>query len=338
MRTIKAQGGLYTGPFHWETRPFTTAELKRLQTFPDGYTITGGRQAIIEQIGNSVPPQLARILALSILNQVFGVALPINLPTLAPHAQLGFRRRKRERTQQYAQKAACAIRKMQAVESATLPVVHSYKGFLIEGFGWAESRNGSQAVPVRVKREAGRWEIFLKSADDGDGRGFEIEVESARSRDWGIEPKLVLLKGQSLSKTTYIAAWKAFEYELITQRIKGDLVQLCGYYQYPPSLAARLRFDGADAPTPAWKIAQQVVSGVGVRQALPLTSFAQLWEVPSEEARRAMYFLRELGYEVRNNHTNPQIPSGWYLIPYPFPSLTPMSVQLRKSLDPAHAG
>lgn len=35
VRTIKAQGGQYTGPFHWENRPFTISELKRLQTFPD---------------------------------------------------------------------------------------------------------------------------------------------------------------------------------------------------------------------------------------------------------------------------------------------------------------
>ena len=34
VRTINAQGGQYTGPFHWEDRPFTTAELKRLKTFP----------------------------------------------------------------------------------------------------------------------------------------------------------------------------------------------------------------------------------------------------------------------------------------------------------------
>ena len=32
VRTIKAQGGKYTGPFHWESRPFTVDELKRLQT------------------------------------------------------------------------------------------------------------------------------------------------------------------------------------------------------------------------------------------------------------------------------------------------------------------
>ena len=66
VRTIKAQGGQYTGPFSWENRPFSVPELKRLQTFPEGYHISGGRLNVIKQLGNSVPPQLGRILALSI--------------------------------------------------------------------------------------------------------------------------------------------------------------------------------------------------------------------------------------------------------------------------------
>lgn len=57
IRTLKAQGGQYTGPFHWDSRVFSVAELKRLQTFPDNYEVVGGRQIAIHQIGNSVPPQ-----------------------------------------------------------------------------------------------------------------------------------------------------------------------------------------------------------------------------------------------------------------------------------------
>ena len=43
-------------------------------------------------------------------------------------------------------------------------------------------------------------------------------------------------------------------------------------------------------------------------------------------------FLRTIGYEVRNNKTNPQMKDDEWLIPYKFPTLVPMSVQLRKSL------
>ena len=66
VRTIKASGGAYTGPFHWENRFFSYGEFKRLQSFPDDYEISGNKQTAVKQIGNSVPPQLARMMAIAI--------------------------------------------------------------------------------------------------------------------------------------------------------------------------------------------------------------------------------------------------------------------------------
>ena len=333
VRTLKARGGLYTGPFHWDNRPFTITELKRLQTFPDDYVLAGGRQAIIEQIGNSVPPQMARILALSIIGQVFRMKGPMSLPTLPPNVRLGFRRRKRERTNLYVQKAALALKesKSEAAERQSVPHHRTYRAVLSKGFGWVETRDQSVGMPVRVSRGDTGWEILLESPGQRPA-GFEIEIRSAPGQDWGIAPAVVTLKGQLLDKMEYTSAWKAFEHELISSGLKGDLVQLCGYYQYQPSISARLRLDEEPPLDSTWTIVQRVVSGVGVRQPLPISSMADLWEVTQVEAVEAMHFLKNLGYEVRNDNTNPQIPSGWYLIPYVFPSLTPMSVQLRKSL------
>lgn len=66
VRTIKAQGGAYTDPVHWDNRFFAYPEYKRLQTFPDDYEISGTKQIAIKQIGNSVPPQMARMMAIAI--------------------------------------------------------------------------------------------------------------------------------------------------------------------------------------------------------------------------------------------------------------------------------
>jgi DNA (cytosine-5)-methyltransferase 1 len=57
--TIQAQPGPYVGPFHWHNRRLRLAEILRLQTFPDGYTVVGSRRSAQVQIGNAVPPQLA---------------------------------------------------------------------------------------------------------------------------------------------------------------------------------------------------------------------------------------------------------------------------------------
>jgi len=61
--TIQAQPGPNVGPFHWENRRLRVPELQRLFTFPDDFAFVGRRNSIQAQIGNSVPPRLAKVVA-----------------------------------------------------------------------------------------------------------------------------------------------------------------------------------------------------------------------------------------------------------------------------------
>jgi DNA (cytosine-5)-methyltransferase 1 len=61
--TIQAQPGPNVGPFHWENRRLRVPELQRLFTYPDDLAFVGRRASIQAQIGNSVPPLLARRVA-----------------------------------------------------------------------------------------------------------------------------------------------------------------------------------------------------------------------------------------------------------------------------------
>ncbi|UWZ37035.1 DNA cytosine methyltransferase [Dactylosporangium roseum] len=58
--TVQAQPGPYIGPFHWENRRLRVNELKRLFTFRDNFEFVGSRSSVQAQIGNCVPPRLAR--------------------------------------------------------------------------------------------------------------------------------------------------------------------------------------------------------------------------------------------------------------------------------------
>jgi DNA (cytosine-5)-methyltransferase 1 len=58
--TIQAQPGPNVGPFHWENRRLRVAEVKRLFTFPDDFEVVGRRASAQAQLGNAVPPLLAR--------------------------------------------------------------------------------------------------------------------------------------------------------------------------------------------------------------------------------------------------------------------------------------
>lgn len=57
--TIQAQPGPNVGPFHWDNRRLRVPEVKRLFTFPDGFSLVGRRSSVQAQLGNSVPPLLS---------------------------------------------------------------------------------------------------------------------------------------------------------------------------------------------------------------------------------------------------------------------------------------
>ena len=69
-RTIQAQPGKYSGPFHWKNRKLNTEELKRIQSFPSDFIFDCGSSVALHQIGNSVAPVLAHKLALTIKKQL----------------------------------------------------------------------------------------------------------------------------------------------------------------------------------------------------------------------------------------------------------------------------
>ena len=83
--TIQGQPGPWVGPFHWEGRRFRTAELKRLMTLPDGFEVLGSRRERQLQLGNAVPPLLARKVASGLLETLrdVGEAEPATLAQAA---------------------------------------------------------------------------------------------------------------------------------------------------------------------------------------------------------------------------------------------------------------
>jgi DNA (cytosine-5)-methyltransferase 1 len=68
--TIAASPGPWTGPFHWTSRRLRTVEMAALQGFPDGYHLVGTRRDKVRQMGNAVPPPLARRMVEAVLATV----------------------------------------------------------------------------------------------------------------------------------------------------------------------------------------------------------------------------------------------------------------------------
>lgn len=82
--TIQASHSNNMGPFHWKNRFLRISEIKRIQTFDDEYEFAGDFRAKWRQIGNAVPPQLAKVFAIAIREQILD--RKISRPQLA-HAE-----------------------------------------------------------------------------------------------------------------------------------------------------------------------------------------------------------------------------------------------------------
>lgn len=329
VRTLKSDGGGCTGPFHWEGRHFAAGELKRLQTIPDEYLMGGGRGALMGQVGNAVPSHLARLFALSILAQVFGVQLPFQMRLLEPDRELGFRRRQLNLRKIYQRKAADAIAAMKQVQQEPVQAGRAYRARLTEKLGWELDERGPVAVQF-VADEAG-WRIHV-ARDRRRRPAFEIVVEATEGGGWpeGLPP--VTLTGDELSREVYTGAWKGFEAELCRLGVRADLVQLCGYQGYTPAMRCSIEAEYVPPPKSGWNAVLGVVARKGVGEILGEEALAVAWGIRRQQVWTAARFLKGLGYEVRSHNTNARIPTGSLLIPYAFPTLNPKSVQLYKEL------
>ena len=69
--TVTGSGGGGTHIYHWsENRSLTNRERARLQTFPDEFQFTGGKESVRKQIGMAVPPLGAKIIFAAILDSL----------------------------------------------------------------------------------------------------------------------------------------------------------------------------------------------------------------------------------------------------------------------------
>lgn len=330
VRTLKASGGQYTGPFHWDNRKFTINELKRLQTFPDDYDIVGNYGVASKQIGNSVPPQFSRVLALSILNQVFNVELPFEINYLEENEPLSFRTEKSKRTKLYAEKAKEAIAKLEENNNFIQLQKRNYSVSIGSNFQLEEKDKGDYIINSKPSKT--KW-VLEVTENKSEKIKYEIVIKASKKEKLFKDIESISLKVSSPKMITYTTAWKTLERELSMAKIKADLVQLSGYYQYSSNLSFSIKFfDKNLLKKDEWKAIELILNDPEIGQIQSISRLSLRYEIEEKKLIHIFKNLRKLGFEIRSNNTNPEIEHNHYLIPYKFPTLTPQSVQLNKKL------
>lgn len=339
VRAIKAQGGKYTGPFSWESRPFDIAEYKRLQTIPDEFDLVGGRSKSIHQIGNSVPSQFARMLAISVISQIFDVEPPFKIRYLSPGSKLGFRQRKRSLTGEYKQKAQDQIESKGIVNSVD-------KNFGEKGnITISLSKNlGIHSTEAGLKRSdllctseiyfnlsKEKW-TFSNSNKQLKKKAFSFMVTPTAENSWTLPTQEVYFDIDQLNEYNLTLLWKFFEKKILEVSGYADLVQLSGYYQYKPQIKIITTERDPNAVSNLERVLNKILSGTLVAKEMSISEHASILDLDAETTKEIFGQLKQAGYEIRNHNTNPQIKKDCYLIPYSFPTLTPNSVQLHKAL------
>ena len=328
VKTIKASGGQYTGPFHWQNRRFSVAEYKRLQTFPDTYNLNGARMIQIKQIGNSVPPQFARFLALSIRDEVFNADMPFKLNYMESDYKLSFNSYKRKLSREYYKRAELQLAENKKSSSNILKDQHRFVT-LDSKLEFKVGTKSNSCFEYSLKVVDNSLIIKLKNIDkDTDEEVTDINIDLAEA----ILNKYnqIRLINYSHDFYSYTAIWKALEYELSMQRIKGDLVQLNGYYQYSPKMHITGEFTKTFPVDQG--LMQAIISNNITSELLTDGQLAKMVNMNLDKLKKNLYTLKEMGYEIRNENTNVQIPQGHWMIPYAFPTLSNLSVQMYKRL------
>lgn len=340
VRAIKAQGGKYTGPFSWESRPFEISEFKRLQTIPDEFDLVGGRSKAIHQIGNSVPSQFARMLALSVMDQIFDVSPPFEMRYLSANAKLTFRQRKRSLTDEYRQKAQDKIedfgirnqvnKNHQDIGESTFALLRDLAFRSVEHADEIKDVVCSQKISFDLSNE--KWAFYCTEGKQLK-KTVELVIKPTSSKLWNLPTKEVVFSIGKPDEYKLTLVWKLFEKKLLEVSGYADLVQLSGYYQYVPQIRIEpLAKDLAYEKSDLWKVLNKILSGLLVAKEMHITEYASLLDLDVLVTKQVLTRLKSAGYEIRNHNTNPQIKHECYLIPYSFPTLTPNSVQLHKEL------
>lgn len=330
-RTIKARPGKFTGPFHWKNRHFTTAELKRLQTLPDNHDIVGTPSRALEQIGNSVPPRLAQVLATSVRHQILQPAPHLEYPVRDPGFKSTFRQRQRTRSLYFKDVAKREIGKLYGSKEAVGILKPSrdayyvrYRDFFDKSRLCSPPQESSdtrgQVFRVDIEDRADTLKMVSRCIRPKARHSVHISISGLSKCLGRIDRVLADAELSTLRDLFYL--WDIIEENLTTKTRFFTLIDIYGHYaNRGDTVKVRTEF-GFSPETTSQRTLQHFGCSENCGAFLPTEALQLQLQTDAEGLRAATRDLRGMRYDLRMATTHPTIPSDKVICTYPFPLLS----------------
>ena len=331
-RTIKAQPGKFTGPFHWKNRHFNVEELKRLQSFPDDYKIVGSYGKVVEQIGNSVPPGLARTIAVSVKEQLLRPTKRLTFPVRGTGFESTFRLRQRERTHHFKTVAQRHIAErfpnVRAISSLSADVSENYFVGYSGNFtkhtlpSIDEMELGRLYYAVEECRKGNLIKLSVAPAMAAKLSTKKIHIEISGLSKYLIDVDRLECTAQFASPEDIFRIWSMIESALIKgsqfytlidiyghYANRGDTVRICTKFanKRKTLLERAIEFFGNSENSGDFLSESEVAKKLSIDNGTAIELIAQ---------------LRAMRWDVRSAKTHPTIRHDSILCTYPFPLLS----------------
>ena len=333
-RTIKASPGKFTGPFHWKNRHFTTAEFKRIQSFPDDYRIAGSDSRVLEQIGNSVPPRLAFVVASALREQFFCARGRVEFPLRPEGFVSTFRHRQRERTKEFKQIADEAIRQQyprRETYSATVLSFRDEDYFLLTEGHFRSVKHHNCISPNNVDQVV--YKVSVRENDDS----ISIDLKRLGCRENSLVNGCVDIRGlrkymgrldavkvetslQDLKDVFHV--WSVIERELVERSRFFSLIDIYGHYANRGDTVKVTAEYGLSESSPAVRLLNFVSKSEIAGGFIDKEYLKQRLSITDKQFGSAVLTLRNERFDVRTKDTHPIIRSGTTICTYPFPLLS----------------
>lgn len=350
-RTLKAQPGKFTGPFHWNNRHFTIHELKRIQSFPDDYNITGTNKQIIAQIGNSVPPKLAEVIAVSIKEQILRPTNNLTYPVRSENFKSTFRTRQREISKLYKDIAQKEIEKRfgnqevsKMYESSDLSksgefeqkketflfLKKYYIGYINRYSKKITNNRPSKAQVLKYTSlhrvasdcKKGRFKIKSVSCKETVDKNYKFRVSITGLEKYLLKIDTVDFEGDLINVEEVFAEWDIIQKELVDMSQFYSLIDIYGHYANRGD-TVRIK---TELKSKADSLLVRAINYFGDSSNcgiyLSRDIVAQQLGIPLDKIEMIISMMRELRFDVRTTNTHPTIRTDEIICTYPFPMLS----------------